>query len=193
VSTAAKRTYLSPEDYLALELRAEIKSEYYDGSTFVMSGASRRHHLIAVNFIGEFRTRLRGRPCEVYGSDMRVAVGRGGPYTYPDVVALRGEPQFLDAEFDTLLNPSLIVEALSPSTEAHDRGDKFARYRRIASLREYVLASQDRMLVERFERRGEQWVLTEWGDPDGVLTPGSIDGAVPLRGIYERASFSGDD
>src|SRR2546423_7792204 len=116
------KTYFTPEQYLALEREAEYKSEYINGQIYAMSGASREHNLIAVNIVSELHALLRGQPCEAYMSDMRVKVSQTGMYTYPDVVAVCGGPRFEDEHGDTLINPTVIVEVLSPSTEAYDRG-----------------------------------------------------------------------
>ncbi len=161
MSSAAVKSRFTPEQYLALERKAAFKSEYFDGCIRAMAGASRAHNLIALNLGSEIRSQLRDRPCETYVSDMRVRTGPSGLYTYPDVVVVCGEPRFEDDELDTLLNPTVIVEVLSPSTEAADRGRKFASYRRLASLQEYVLVAQDRACVERYTRQGDEWLLTE--------------------------------
>src|SRR5689334_10624198 len=134
MSSAAARTRYTPQEYLALERGSPLKHEYYNGSIFVMAGASREHNLITLNLGGELRAQLRDRPCETYVSDMRVLVARTGLYTYPDIVIVCGERQFEDAEADTLLNPTVLFEVLSPSTEAYDRGKKSAHYRRLESL-----------------------------------------------------------
>jgi Uma2 family endonuclease len=189
MSSAAVRTRVTPEQYLALERKAAFKSEYLDGHIMTMTGASRPHNLITANLIGEIRTQLRDRPCEVYGSDMRVYIDATGLYTYPDVVAVCGEPLLLDGELDTLLNPTMIVEVLSPSTEAYDRGRKFAHYRRLASLQEYVLVAQERVFVERYTRQGDDWLLTEWSHLDDVLRLTSIDCNVALSEIYAKVPF----
>ena len=193
MSTAAKKTRITTQQYLAQERCAEFKSEFFDGVLCAMSGASREHNLIASNLNRRIGTQLEGRPCEVYISDMRVRVSRDRTYTYPDVVAVSDEPKFLDGEFDTLLNPSLIIEVLSPSTEAHDRGGKFRRYREIESLREYVLISQDHMLVERFSRRGEQWLLTVLTGEAELLRLDSIGCVVALGDIYDKVKFFGEE
>ena len=184
---------VTPAEYLALERRAREKSEYVNGRIYAMSGASRLHNLIAGNIFGELRAQLRGRPCEIYTNDMRVKVQRTGMYTYPDVVALCEEPRLEDGEFDTLLNPSVIVEVLSPSTESYDRGEKFAHYRRLDSLREYVLVAQVTRRVEHFRREGDSWVLTEISASDGELTLSSIGCALKLTEIYERVEFPPGD
>ncbi len=193
MSTAAAKTRYTPEQYLALERKADFKSEYYYGFIYAMSGASREHNLIAMNLSREISSQLIGRPCEAYGSDMRVWSITTGSYTYPDLSVVCGEPRFQDGAFDTLLNPTAIVEVLSPSTEAHDRGDKFAHYRRLESLREYVLVAQNRMQVERFTRRGDDWVMTELSWPEDVLRLDSIACAVPLHEVYDRVRFDGEN
>lgn len=180
----------SPEEYLALEREARFKSQYHDGEIFAMAGASRAHNLIGLNLGAEINQRLKGRSCEAYVNDMRVLVEVTGLYTYPDVTVTCEEPRFLDEEADTLLNPTLIAEILSPSTERYDRGQKFAHYRRVASLREYLLISQDRALIERYTRRGDGWVLTEYNGLDDVLQLDSIECEVPLRDIYARVDVA---
>src|ERR1019366_2678061 len=154
------KTFLTPEQYLEIERQAEFKSEYYDGEMFAMGGARRGHNLIVWNLAGELGQQLRKRPCEAYQHDMRVRVSATGLYAYPDTVIVCGEPQFLDATQDTLLNPTVIVEVLSPSTEAYDRGRKFELYRAIPSLTHYLLVSPERMSAELFTRQEEgRWLL----------------------------------
>lgn len=180
---------ITPSEYLVRERAARVKSEYVDGRVHAMTGASRAHNLIAGNLFTALRTQLRGRPCEVYISDMRVKVARAETYTYPDVVAVCGNPHFEDACVDTLLNPDLIVEVLSTTTEAYDRGKKFAYYRRLESLREYVLIACERVRVERYRRNGEDWILTEVGEVDGTLTIESVGCSVALSALYERVGI----
>jgi Uma2 family endonuclease len=188
--SAAAKPYLSPQEYLARERRAEIKSEYYDGEVFAMAGGSKEHSLIATNVIIELGLQLRGRPCDVYNSDMRVGVSEVGPYTYPDVTVVCSEAQFADAEVDTLLNPTLIVEVLSPTTEAWDRGGKFEGYQQIPALQEYLLIAQDRPRVEQYARQAEgQWLLTVTNGLDGVVSLPSIGCELALREIYRRINF----
>jgi Uma2 family endonuclease len=187
MATAAL-TYYTPEEYLALERLAEFKSEYIDGRIVAMTGATKPHITIAGNLYMGLRGRFRGGSCEVYMSDMRVRIGGGNRYTYPDVVAVCGE-RFADGVMDTLTNPALIVEVLSPSTEAYDRGDKFLSYRTIESLHEYVLVAQDRVLVDRFVRYGEFWKLSTFSDIDATLDLTSVGCTIPLREIYENVEF----
>jgi Uma2 family endonuclease len=183
----------SAEQYLALERNAESKSEFCNGFIIAMAGGSREHNVIAGNLHGEIRSQLKGRPCDVYISDMRVRVNLTGLFTYPDVIALCGEARFVDDKADTLINPTLIVEVLSTSTESYDRGDKFMNHRQLESLQEYVLVAQDKVLVERFTRHGEQWLLTEFRSVDDTLRLDSIDCAVPLREIYARIELPARD
>jgi Uma2 family endonuclease len=184
------RPQFSPQEYLALERRAEYRSEYFDGEIFAMAGASREHNLIAGNAFASLHGQLKGRRCEAYPGDMRVRVSQPGLYTYPDVVVVCGEPEFEDAEVDTLLNPTLIVEVLSPTTEAYDRGEKFAQYRTLASLAEYVLIAQDRYRVERFARQPDgQWLFAAAHRLDQVISLASIDCRLPLAEVYDRLTL----
>ena len=186
MATAAAYAYLTQEDYLAFEREADIKHEYCNGQLYAMSGASRAHNLISGNIFGELRAQLKGRTCEVYMSEMRVLVDAVRSYRYPDVVVACDAPRFQDDVFDTLLNPTVIVEVLSLSTEAHDRGEKFAEYAQLVSLREYVLVAQKAVHVEHYLRQGPRWVSRECRDLDAVLQLVSIDCALPLRDIYEK-------
>jgi Uma2 family endonuclease len=190
MSSAALKTHFTPEQYLAAERKAAFKSEYLGGYITAMSGASREHNRIAGNFYHKIRGQLENRPCEAFISDLRVCVSSTGLYTYPDVIVVCGEPAFQDDELDTLLNPTVIVEVLSPTTESYDRGAKFAHYRRLPSLKEYVLIDQSQVLVERYVRQGEDWVFSALDDLDGTLRLISIDCSLPLRDIYARVSFS---
>jgi Uma2 family endonuclease len=180
----------TPEEYLVLERKAGYKSEYFAGEIFAMSGASEQHNLIVANVVATLHTQFRNRPCKVYASDMRVKVSPTGLYTYPDVVALCSEPRFDDDQKDTLLNPTVIIEVLSPSTEAYDRGDKFGHYRKLASLTEYVLISQEKIHIERYVRQPDnQWLLSETsGLHDTVQLP-SINCTLVLDEVYEKVEI----
>ncbi len=192
MASAALKTRYTPEQYLAMERSAEFKSEYLDGVITAPSGVSRAHNRIAGNFYRKISDQLENRPCDAFISDLRLRVSPTGLYTYPDVMVVCGEAEYLDDEVDTVLNPTLIVEVLSPSTESYDRGAKFAHYRQLASLKEYVLVAQNRMLVERFTRHGDDWLLSAQADPDDSLPLASIGCSVSLRDIYARVSFSGE-
>lgn len=179
------RPRVSPEDYLAMERRSEARSEYLDGEIFAMTGASERHNLLAGNLYTAFRAQLRPRGCRVYVSDMRVKVSATGLYTYPDVIVVCGKPQFEGAEVDTLLNPQVIVEVLSKSTEDYDRGTKFVHYRTIPSLAEYLLVAQDRVHVEHHLRQNEGWLLTETDRLEDVLEIPSVGARLDLTEVYD--------
>jgi Uma2 family endonuclease len=189
MASAARIPRYTPEQYLALERKAEFKSEYYDGFITAMAGASRPHILITGNLSRKIGNQLENRPCETYSNDMRVLVSGSGLYTYPDLIVVCGEPRFLDNMSDTLLNPTVIVEVLSPTTESYDRGKKFSHYRRLESLKEYVLVAQDEVFVERYLRQGDIWQLSDWTSMDETLSLASIDCHVPLREIYTRIEF----
>ncbi len=189
MSVSAERM-LTELEYLDQERRAENRSEFYHGQIYAMAGASRAHNLIMVNLTRELSQQLKGRPCEVYSSDMKVKVKPSGLYTYPDVTVVCGEPRFDDAQNDILLNPKIIIEVLSPSTEACDRGDKFEHYRRLASLSDYILVSQHRCRIEHFSRQADgRWLLVEVNDLQADLALDSIGCALPLAEIYERVVF----
>jgi Uma2 family endonuclease len=181
--------YVTPAEYLATERRATHKNEYTNGRVYAMAGASRVHNLIVGNTFAELRAQLRGRPCEAYVNDMRVKVERTGMYTYPDVVGLCDQPRFEDDSLDTLLNPTVIIEVLSPSTERYDRGEKFAHYRRLESLREYILIAQDIRRIDHYRRDGDTWVLTEVSEPESALVISSISCTLRLNEIYDRVKF----
>ena len=180
----------TPEEYLARERKALDKSEYRDGRIYAMPGASRKHNLITGNTLAELHVQLRNRVCEVYPSDMRVKVSSTGTYTYPDVVVVCEEPQFEDSYFDTLLNPTVLIEVLSPSTAAYDRGEKFASYQKLDSLCEYVLISQDRIRVEYYLRQQQTWDLTEFHSLSDVFQLVSIGCELSLQAIYAKVQFS---
>lgn len=177
------------EAYLAAERAAEYKSEYIDGYVLAMSGASRAHNILSVRIAALLNAALTDSSYEVYASAMRVKVSETGDYTYPDVVVACGDIAFEDAELDTLLTPTVIVEVLSPSTEGYDRGIKFERYRRIASLQEYVMVAQDRMLVEHYQRRGDGWHYTAYDAPEQSLYLPSVACTLPLKEIYRKVRF----
>ncbi len=183
-----KKPYISPEKYLEIERAAEYKSEYFNGEMFALAGAKRNHNLIALNTGSELRMQLKGRPCQVYPSDMRVKVPETGLYTYPDVVVVCGEPQFEDKVTDTLLNPVVIIEVLSESTEGYDRGKKFEHYRHIPSLQEYVLISQDRCKIEKFLKQKE-WTLFEESSLESAMELPSIQCSLKLSEVYDKVVF----
>lgn len=180
--------YLSPEEYLALERKAEFKSEYMDGVVYAMAGASKRHNLIVANIIITIGAQLKGRPCKVYPSDLKVRVPSPKRYFYPDVSVVCGEDEFADDEQDIILNPSLIVEVSSETTAAFDRGKKFLSYQQIGSLQEYLLVSQDEILLEGYSRQGnDTWLYTKVTGLEGSLTLPSIECTLALKDVYDKA------
>jgi Uma2 family endonuclease len=184
------KTCLTPEEYLAVERRNEYKSEYIDGRMVAMTGASREHNLVTFNIANALGPRLRGRPCEAYISDMRVRVPSTRDYTYPDVVVVCGEPQFEDDHGDTLLNPTVLIEVLSDSTERYDRGRKFGLYRTIESLAEYVLVAQDEYRVEQYVKQPDgRRLLSDHRSPEDSVELASIQCALKLSEVYEKVTL----
>jgi Uma2 family endonuclease len=190
VSTQPK-TFITPEQYLEIERAAEFKSEYYQGEMFAMAGAVYGHNVLVVNVTSEIAQQLRKRPCNVFSNDMRVFIPATGLYTYPDVVALCGERQFLDSRQDTLLNPNLIIEVLSPTTEAYDRGRKFDHYRSIESLREYLLVSSDRIHTDLFVKQPDaRWLLASADRLEDFVDLPSIACRLNLADLYEKVELT---
>ena len=179
------RKFLTEEEYLEYERKAETKSEYYRGELFAMAGAKASHNIILSNLIRELGNLLRKKPCTVFPSDMRVRVNSSGLYTYPDISIVCEKPIYLDSKKDTLLNPSLILEILSESTEAYDRGQKFELYRTIPELKEYVLISTKYKKIESFIRNTNSWILHESREsvPFRFL---SLDVEISLEDVYEK-------
>jgi Uma2 family endonuclease len=188
--TAVPKRLLTPAEYLDRERKAEFKSEYYRGELFAMAGASYEHTRVKDNLARLLGNAFEGGPCVVLTSDLRVKVTPVGLYTYPDVVVVCDRPEFEDAQGDTLLNPTVIIEVLSDSTEKYDRGKKFAFYRQIRSLREYVLVAQDRAQIERFVRQAnETWVLTEFAGLTAEFALATAPARVPLADVYRGIEF----
>jgi Uma2 family endonuclease len=178
---------VTAEQYLAADRLAAEKSEYLNGEVFAMSGASERHNLIVTNVVRELSAQLKKKPCKVYPSDMRVRVRESNLYVYPDVTVVCDQAEFDDDNRDILLNPTVIIEVLSKMTEAYDRGEKFAHYRRLRSLKEYVLVAQDSTLLERYTRRGEgDWLLSDARLVDDRVTLASIDCVLSLAEVYDK-------
>ena len=192
MSSTAAQTYLPPEEYLAWERKADTKHEYLRGEIIAMSGASRVQSLIVTNISGELYIQLKGRTCEVHTNDMRVQTSPEISYFYPDILVVCGEPRFEDNTFDTLLNPIVLVEVLSPSTAAYDRGEKFKHYQQLTSLREYVLVSQDEVHVELYRQQETQWKPIEFRSLGNILSLASIDCELTLSDIYNRVEFRGN-
>jgi Uma2 family endonuclease len=185
---------LTPEEYLKIERAAEFRSEYFNGRMYAMAGGSHRQAIIIGNLVSALHHELSKRRCLVTSSDLRVRVDPGGLYTYSDVVVVCGEPKYADNQRDTLLNPVLIVEVLSPSTEAYDRGFKSAQYRALASLQEYALVSQTEPRIEIFRRRSEgDWFFSESAGLEAVCRMESIGCTLALAAVYENVTFGDED
>jgi Uma2 family endonuclease len=181
------------EDYLAAEREAEIRHEYVDGQVFDMVGATENHNIIVANLTALLVNQMKGRPCLVYATDMKVRIDVADACKYPDVTALCGERKFFNDRRDVLLNPSLIIEVLSDSTEAYDRGENFALYRQLPSLREYVLVSQARWRVEVYARQPDgRWLLTEYSGANDEVPLETVDCVLSLQEIYDKTELFGD-
>lgn len=182
------KALLTEAEYLAIERRAEFRSEFHEGEMFAMGGASRRHNRIVTNLVTALDNQLRERPCNVYSNDMRVKIPATGLFTYPDVVVTCGRELFADSEQDTLLNSDVIFEVLSRSTEAYDRGKKFEHYQSIVSLSTYVLVAQDASRVEQYVKRedGRAWIYTEAHGVDAVVGIEAIECDLKLEDGYAK-------
>jgi Uma2 family endonuclease len=179
--------FLSPEEYLEIERKAEYKSEYYHGEMFAMSGVSRTHDRINVQLTFLIAQHLRGKRCEAFTANMRVLAASSGLYTYADLSVVCEEPQFADAQVDTLTDPALLVEILSPSTEDYDRGKKAKLYRAIPSLQELLFIAQDSYEVELYRRQPDgTWSLIEARGLESAIALTSIGYTLSLRELYER-------
>jgi len=189
-----KKTRITPEKYLEFDQASDIKHEYFDGEIFAITGASLNHNQISMNVAGELRNQLKTSPCRPFANDMRVKINEIAKYTYPDIVITCGDIELEKIEgVETLLNPIVIIEVLSGSTEAYDRGKKFQHYRSLPTLQEYILVSQTHCLVEKFIRGdGGQWILTLHEDRGQSIKIESIDCELQLSEIYFRVEFEDD-
>ena len=190
MSSLVAQTLYNPEDYLIAERKATIKSEYLSGEILTMPGASLAHAQITLDIATELNIQLRGKDCEVVTNDVRVKTSPKIAYFYPDVVAFCGEPQFEDDTFDTLLNPVLIIEVLSPSTEKYDKSEKFEYYRQIQTLKEYILVSQDKVHVEHYMSQNTEWTLQTFNAFQDTLVFTSIGCKLSFKDIYTRIIFN---
>jgi Uma2 family endonuclease len=187
---------LTAAEYLAIEEKAEFKSEFFDGVMYPvypvdeltgMAGASVEHNRIKENLVVELGGAFRRGPCETFSSDQRVQLTPTGMYAYPDIVVVCGPPEFAAHARTTITNPQVVIEVLSPSTESYDRGLKFAQYRRQPTIREVVFVWQDTVRIERYVRQPSgDWLLTEFDDPAGTFALATVPAAVPLADVYRR-------
>jgi Uma2 family endonuclease len=191
---AQRKPIWTEESYLAFERASDIRHEYVHGEVYAMAGASVKHNFITQNIASSLHSQLRGKPCAATTSDMRVKTPTR-MYSYPDVVIICGKPELDDSQYvDTLLNPTLIVEVLSPSTEAFDRGKKFTHYQSMPSLQEYLLVAQDEARVEHLRRQADgKWLLESYIHlTDSLLLP-SIDCTLALADVYDKVVLDSVD
>jgi len=189
MSALPKTKKLTVAEYLAIERQAEFKSEFFDGEMFAMAGASRHHNIVNENLSGELFSRLKGGPCRTLSRDQRLKIDRTGLYCYPDLVIVCGPPEYAAEDPDTLVNPLVVVEVLSDSTERYDRTTKFRHYQQLPSVQEYILVAQDEPLCERFYRRDNEWVVDSFVGLDATLELKSLLVQVPLAEIYAGVKF----
>jgi Uma2 family endonuclease len=180
---------LSEAEYLRIERSAECKSEFFDGELFAMAGGTPQHSLIATNVARELGNALKGRPCVAYNSDLRLKIEATGLFTYPDVSVVCGPLALVPGTNDTFTNPTLLVEVLSDSTEAYDRGQKFVHYRQIPSLREYLLVSQKEPRLEHFGKRPDGWIFDEVAGTHAEVKLPSLDIILSLAEIFAHVEF----
>ncbi len=191
MSLAQNVSRFSEAEYLRLERQAETRSEYFGGEIFAMAGGTRAHSLIATNLLRELSSRLKASDCVAYNTDLRVKVEATGLFTYPDVSVVCGAQRFLDEEEDTLLNPTVVIEVLSDSTEAYDRGKKFEHYRQIPACREYLLVSQKEPRIEQFIRQANgEWTLKEAAGLDAQITLPSLGITLALAEVFAKVQFA---
>ena len=189
--SSVPKTYLTPEEYLHRERTAEYRSEYYRGETFAMAGASANHNLIVLNAGSHLREQLKKKPCRVYPSDLKVRIKATGLYAYPDLSIVCGEPELESKDGEVLLNPIAIVEVLSDSTEAYDRGKKFEHYRTIPSLRHYILIAQDRYSIDCFSRQEDgTWSLSACQTSDSAVGLPAIQCQLEINEVYDKVVFT---
>ena len=182
---------LTEAEYLEIERAAEFKSEFFDGEMFAMAGGTPQHSLISTNLAREFGNRLKDHPCVAYNADLRIKVEATGLCTYPDLSVICEPLEFAGGTDDTVVNPTLLVEVLSDSTEAYDRGKKFEHYRQIAGLREYLLVSQNEPRIEQFVRQPDRrWLLQEVAGRESSLELPSLRITISLAEIFAKVDFA---
>jgi Uma2 family endonuclease len=188
---ALKYNYIPEKEYLEKERAAIEKHEYCQGEIFAISGASFNHNDIFSNTFGELSAKLNGIECKPYGSDLRIHIPANTLYTYPDISIICGKKETTDEKLDTATNPTVIIEILSASTRNYDRGNKFAFYRQIKTLKEYILIDSESISVEQFSKgEDEKWVLTEYKNINSLFTILTLNLSLKLSIIYKDLSFA---
>jgi Uma2 family endonuclease len=188
-----KADYITPQEYIEMEIASDVKHEYFDGEVFAMAGATASHNRVAMSLSARLTMQLEATPCEPFGSDQRVKVEATGIRTYPDL-SIACEPRFENEKELDLLNPRVIFEVLSPGTAAYDRGEKFRHYRQIPSLQEYILIETERAHIEQFIRQENGgWLMLEYDGLDKTLQLSSVPCTLELREVYERITFEERD
>lgn len=184
---------MTETEYLAFEHASDTKHEYINGQVVAMTGASWEHNMICSLTITALVNQLRGKPCQVSPSDLRIKVTETGLYTYPDISVICGEPVFVGNEFETIVNPMVIIEILSKTTEAYDRGEKFQHYREIETLQDYLLIAQMKPRIEGYAKQKDgQWILKDAIGLEAEFAITSINCTLKLAEVYERVSFASD-
>ena len=188
---AQEQHQISPEEYLIGERESDIRHEYFAGEIFAMAGASREHNQISTNIVRLLGNQLLEKPCSVFAGDMKVKIQKKKKYSYPDIVVVCEKEEYEDEHNDVLLNPVVLIEILSDSTEAYDRGDKFSHYQDIPSFTEYILVSQYTLKMERFARQPDKsWVYTIYQGEEDILSVETIDCDLPLAEVYRKVRFA---
>jgi len=194
MSAIPKPHKLTTIEYLAIEEKAEFKSEYYNGEMFATAGANEKHNFVNENLVLEVGSRLKGGPCRTVSRDMRMKVEETGLYTYPDMMIFCGKPEYDSLNKNTLINPAVVFEVLSQSSENYDRGAKFRMYQKRLSIREIVLVSQDQPLIQVFTRQpDETWLLTTFDDMTGNFSLLTLPVSVPMVDVYRDVEFASQE
>lgn len=189
-----EKRYYSPEEYLTLEEAAEYKSEYYDGEIVPMTGGTTNHNQIALNVSVALSIAFKRKDYRVFMGDVRLWIPKRRIYTYPDVMVIAGKPEYFEQRKDTVINPQVIVEVLSKSTKAYDRGGKFKFYQTIPSFQEYVLIDQSQRSIEQYSKQeNKRWSYYVYDEEDLALVFSSFSVEVSLEDIYEKVDFDAEE
>jgi Uma2 family endonuclease len=185
-----QKLYYSPEEYLALEEKADFRSEYIDGEIIPIAGSSINHNQITLNFSTELNFAFKKENIQVYMSDVRLWIPKRRFYTYPDVMIITGEAEFFDNRTDMITNPQVIIEVLSKSTQGYDREDKFKSYRTIDSFQEYILIDQTEIRVEQYSKTSnKKWSFSEYDAEDAVISLVSVNFEISVQDLYNKVKF----